>query len=73
MQYTIRKATLTDIDLLDLIHTENMKGYVEKNYPWNPQLFHDQFIPDEYQVIEIDNIQRFASKYGTIKYCQNRS
>lgn len=56
MQYTIRKATLIDIDILDLIHTENMKGYVEKNYLWNPQLFRDRFISDEYQVIEIDNI-----------------
>ena len=55
MQHTVRKATPTDIDLLDSIHTENMKGYVEKNYPWNPQLFRDLFIPDEYQVIEIDN------------------
>ena len=55
MQHTVRKATPTDIDLLDSIHTENMKGYVEKNYPWNPQLFRDRFIPDEYQVIEIDN------------------
>ena len=55
MQHTVRKATPTDIDILDLIHTNNMKGYVEKNYPWNPQLFRDLFIPDEYQVIEIDN------------------
>ena len=56
MQYTIRKATSLDLDLLDLIHTENMKGYVEKIYPWNPQLFRNQFIPDQYQVIEIDNV-----------------
>ncbi len=55
MQYTIRKATLTDIDLLDLIHTANMKSYVEKNYSWNPQLFRERFIPDEYQVIEISD------------------
>ena len=56
MQYTIRKATPVDIDLLDLIHTENRKDYVSKNYPWNPKLFCDRFISDEYQVIEIDNI-----------------
>ena len=43
MKYTIRKATPTDIDILDLIHTENMKDYVEKNYPWNPQLFRDLY------------------------------
>ncbi len=55
MQYTIRQATATDIDLLDFIHTENMKGYVERNYPWNPQLFRDSFIPHDYQVIEINN------------------
>ena len=56
MKYTIRKATPTDIDILDLIHTENMKDYVEKNYPWNPQLFRNRFIPDEYQVIESNNV-----------------
>ena len=50
MQYTIRKATSIDIELLDLIYTENMKGYVEKNYPWNPQLFRERFVSDEYQV-----------------------
>ena len=54
MQYTLREATIADVDLLDLIYTENMKSYVEKNYPWNPQLFRDCFIPNEYQVVEIN-------------------
>ena len=55
MDYTIRQATPVDIELLDLIHTENMKGYVEKIYPWNPQLFRDHFSCHDYQVIEINN------------------
>ncbi len=57
MDYSIRQATPMDIELLDLIHTENMKGYVEKIYPWNPQLFRDQFNFNchDYQVIEINN------------------
>ena len=41
--------------ILDRIHTENMQGYVEKNYPWNPQLFRHGFIADDYQVIERNN------------------
>ena len=51
MQYTIRQATTEDIDILDRIHTENMKGYVEKVYPWNPTLFRDRFMPQDYQII----------------------
>ena len=51
MQYTIRQATAEDIELLDRIHTENMKGYVEKVYPWNPSLFRDRFMPQDYQII----------------------
>ena len=55
MDYTIRQATAVDLDLLDLIHTENMKGYVEKIYPWKPQLFRESFSCHDYQVIEINN------------------
>lgn len=55
MKYTIRQATNEDIDVLDRIYTENMKGYVEKVYPWNPKLFRDRFIPQDYQVIEIED------------------
>ena len=55
MQYTIRKATTKDLNILDLIHTENMKGYVEKVYPWNYTMFCDRFIADNYQVVEINN------------------
>ncbi|GAB4542526.1 MAG: hypothetical protein Tsb0014_35380 [Pleurocapsa sp.] len=55
MKYTIRQATNEDIDILDRIHTENMKGYVEKVYPWNPKLFRDRFLPRDYQIIEIED------------------
>ena len=55
MQYTIRFATAEDINILDRLHTENMKGYVELVYPWNPTLFKDNFIPQDYQVIKYQN------------------
>ena len=55
MEYTIRQATKKDLNTLDRIHTENMKGYVEKVYPWNPTLFRDRFIAQEYQIIEIQD------------------
>ncbi len=53
MEYTIRQATTKDLNTLDRIHTENMKGYVEKVYPWNPRLFRDRFMAQDYQIIEI--------------------
>lgn len=56
MQYTIRQATAEDVNILDRIHTKNMKGYVEKVYPWNPKLFRDIFVPQDYQVVEFKNI-----------------
>ena len=52
MQYTIRSATVEDLELLDRIHRENMRGYVAKVYPWNPTLFRDNFTPQDYRVIE---------------------
>jgi ribosomal protein S18 acetylase RimI-like enzyme len=53
MKYTIRQATDEDLDILDRIHRENMKGYVEKVYPWNSTLFRERFIAKDYQIIEI--------------------
>ena len=52
MQYTIDCATAEDLDLLDRIHRENMQGYVAQVYPWNPTLFRDNFVPQDYQVIK---------------------
>lgn len=56
MEYTLRKAKVEDIAILDAIHTNNMKSYVEQLYPWNPRLFRNNFIPDHYDVIEINNL-----------------
>ncbi len=55
MPYNIRRGTAEDLNILDRIHTENMKGYVEKVYPWNPTLFRDRFVPQDYQVIEFQD------------------
>ncbi len=55
MKYTLRPASVIDIDVLDFIHTENMKAYVEKLYPWNPQLFRTHFLANDYQIISLDN------------------
>lgn len=52
MKCILHQATAEDIDVLDRLHTENMKGYVEKVYPWNPTLFKDNFIPQDYRVIK---------------------
>ena len=52
MQYTIDRATAEDLDLLDRIHRENMQGYVAQVYLWNPTLFRDNFIPQDYRVIK---------------------
>ena len=49
----MRQAKLEDIDFLNRIHTENMKKYVEKVYPWNPTLFRDRFSPQDYQLIAL--------------------
>ena len=54
--YTLHKAVAEDIDKLDRIHAENMKSYVEKVYPWNPTLFRDSFISEDYRVIKIKDI-----------------
>ena len=51
MKYTLHTASVKDIDFCDLIHTQNMKPYVEKLYLWKPQLFRNNFIADDYQVI----------------------
>ena len=53
MEYTLRKASIEDLEILDRIHRSNMKGYVEQVYPWNDRLFQDCFVPEEYQIIEI--------------------
>ena len=55
MQYTICQAVAEDIDLFDRIHTENMKGYVEQVYFWNPTLFRDNFVSQDYRVIKSKN------------------
>ena len=53
MQYILRQASIQDLEILDRIYAANMKSYVEKVYPWNPRLFRDCFIPEEYQIVEI--------------------
>ena len=52
MQYIIQRATVEDLNLLDRIHSENMRGYVAKVYPWNPTVFRANFVPQDYRVIK---------------------
>ena len=52
MLYSFRQARTEDLALLDKIHTDNMQSYVEKAYSWKPTLFADNFIAQQYQVIE---------------------
>lgn len=51
MRYILRQATDKDKDILNRIHAENMRGYVEKVYPWDSNLFSNSFIPEEYQIV----------------------
>ena len=46
-----RLATNNDLESLDLIYTQNMRKYVEKNYPWNATLFRDNFQSDRYTIL----------------------
>ena len=55
MQYTLNCAAAKDLDILDRIHTENMKEYVEAVYPWNPRLFRNNFVARDYRVIKYQN------------------
>ena len=55
MHYTLDYATTKDLNILDRIHTENMKEYVEKVYPWNPTLFRNNFVARDYRVIKYQN------------------
>ena len=55
MQYTLERATKSDLDICDRIHTENMKEYVETVYSWNPTLFRNSFVAKDYQVIKYQN------------------
>jgi len=52
MLYSFRQATTEDLIVLDRIHTDNMRSYVEKMYPWKPKLFADSFIASQYRVVE---------------------
>lgn len=55
MQYTLERATKSDLNICDRVHTENMKEYVEAIYPWNPTLFRNNFVAKDYQVIKYQN------------------
>lgn len=51
MKITLRTALEDDLAILDGIYTQNMRDYVEQNYPWNGNLFKSKFVPDDYIVI----------------------
>lgn len=51
MKITLRTAIEDDLAILDGIYTQNMRDYVEQNYPWNCNLFKSKFVPDRYTVI----------------------
>ena len=64
MEYKLRQASDRDLKACNCIHRENMKGYVEKVYPWNDNLFCSNFNPQEYQVIEVQ--QQLAGFYKIV-------
>lgn len=52
MKINLRRAIINDLLILDSIHRQNMRGYVEQNYSWNDKLFKSKFIPDDYIVLQ---------------------
>ncbi|MGF1482062.1 MAG: GNAT family N-acetyltransferase [Cyanophyceae cyanobacterium] len=53
LKFTLRRARHEDLERLDRIHSQNMKGYVERVYPWQPELFREHFVPEEFTVVEL--------------------
>lgn len=52
MKINLRQAIINDLNVLDSIHRQNMRGYVEQNYSWNDKLFKNNFVPDDYIVLQ---------------------
>lgn len=52
MSIALRPAVDDDLAILDLIYTQNMRNHVEKNYRWNAELFKDNFVFDDYTVLQ---------------------
>jgi ribosomal protein S18 acetylase RimI-like enzyme len=51
MKITISTTIEDDLAILNNIYTENMRDYVEQNYPWDCDLFKSKFVADDYTVI----------------------
>lgn len=52
MKINLRRAIINDLNILDSIHRQNMRGYVEQNYSWNDKLFKTNFVPNDYIVLQ---------------------
>ncbi|VEP16134.1 hypothetical protein H1P_4090006 [Hyella patelloides LEGE 07179] len=61
MEITFRTASKDDLDVLDRTHTQNMREYVEQNYPWDNDLFKKKFIYNDY-------IQRISFQFETVQF-----
>lgn len=46
-------AIAADLDHLDRLYTDNMKGHIERVYSWDPDMFRRHFRPSTIQVIEV--------------------
>ncbi len=53
MKYTTRKAWFDELDYLDRLYARNMKEYVERVSSWDPDMFRDEFDPEEVEIIEV--------------------
>lgn len=54
MKYRTRTATFSDLDFLDGLYTQNMKGYVERVCNWDPDMFRQHFKPQDVEIIEVE-------------------
>ena len=59
MKIILRRAIINDLNILDSIHRQNMRGYVEQNYSWDDNLFRYKFVPDDYIVLQQQEIIGF--------------
>ena len=51
MNIRLRPAENEDLAILDRIHRQNMRSYVEQNYQWNDNLFKNNFVSKDYVVM----------------------
>lgn len=53
MMFSTRVARAGDLEVLDRLYTQNMKGHVERLATWAPNMFRENFEPRAIELIEV--------------------